>query len=178
MFCAAGLNCNGNGVNLCRSQRWNRMGSYNLWQQEAIRLKQKVKTSSLRNSVIQNDVSSSTVQQQFVCVIFVCLEVSLEVERAQEEWDALESIQPGETNYLVTMETTSCQPGYWAHYVTVTKHTPLPWGDGIISVAKIDTLRNLITVRYNLERRHLLMRYLGNKWAIILQHNMWTAFHI
>ncbi len=88
------------------------MGSYNLWQQEAIRLKQKVKTSSLRNSVIQNDVSSSTVQQQFVCVIFVCLEVSLEVERAQEEWDALESIQPGETNYLVTMETTSCQPGY------------------------------------------------------------------
>uniref|UniRef100_A0A673MBG7 ELMO domain-containing protein 3-like n=1 Tax=Sinocyclocheilus rhinocerous TaxID=307959 RepID=A0A673MBG7_9TELE len=27
-------------------------------------------------------------------------EVSLEVERAQEEWDALESIQPGETNYL------------------------------------------------------------------------------
>lgn len=89
---------------------------------------------------------------------FVCLEVSSEVERAQEEWDALESIQPGETNYLVTMETTSCQPEYRAHYVTVTKHTPLPWRDGITSPAKIDTLRNQIAVKYNLEHRHLLMR--------------------
>lgn len=88
------------------------MGSYSLWQQEAIRLKQKVKTSSLRNIVTQNYVSSSTVQHNVCVRDFVCLEVSLEVERAQEEWDALESIQPGETNYLVTMETTSCQPGY------------------------------------------------------------------
>lgn len=127
------------------------MDSCSLWQQEAIRLKRKVKTTSFRNIVTHRMMS--VVQQEpllYMCVWF-CPEVSLEVERAQEEWDALESIQPGETNYLVTMETTSCQPGYWAHYVIMTKHTPLPWRDGIASLAKIDTLRNLIAVRYNLE---------------------------
>ena len=37
----------------------------------------------------------------------VIAEVNSEVERAREEWDALESIQPGELILLVAMGTTS-----------------------------------------------------------------------